>query len=296
MGKVTSWVLFLILLFTTIQFKLQIGAFTDSKGIFLLMLLAIIAGVLSGGLIMGVFMLSSTILMISYFFLTPQNLLALSTGQLQQIILFFIEGLVVIILIHILKKAKEEEHSLREQFQVILASIGDAVIATDREGTITYMNARSQIITGWRFHNAKKKHISDILTFRDRQRIEEFYTGFKQVIEEGKSSGSQDPIPLDTKNKRKLNLQYTLAPLCNMEGKTIGMVTIFRDVSDHKDMETQREVLLGSISHELKNHMTSIQGYAHILQKKLEKTKENDYVSLIEKLNDKIGVMTEMIS
>lgn len=296
MRKTTSWVLFLILLFTTIQFKLQIGAFSDSKSVFLLMLLAIIGGVLSGGLRMGILMLSSTVLVISYFFLSPQNLFLLTEAQLQQIVLFFIEGLVVIFLIHILKRAKEEEHALREQFQVILSSIGDSVIATDRNGNITYMNARSQKITGWRFHNAKTKHIGEVLTFKDRQRVEELYTGLRQVLREGKTLSFQTAIPVQTKHKKKLSLQYTLAPLCNIEGKTIGIVLIFRDVTDHKDMETQREVLLGSISHELKNHMTSIQGYAHILQKKLEKTEQADYVSLIEKLNGKIGVMSQMIS
>lgn len=260
------------------------------------MLLVIIGGALSGGSIRAVRMLVVAILLISYLFFTPYNLFLLKLTHIQQIVIFSIEALAVIFLIHILKKAKEEEHSLREQFQVILSSIGDSVIATDRKGNITYMNARSQLMTGWRFHSAKTKHVSEILSFKERQRVEEFYTTLKQVFEEGKSITSTTIMPLETKNKRKLNLQYTIAPLCNMEGKTIGMVLIFRDVSDHKNMETQREVLLGSISHELKNNMTSIQGYAHILQRKLEKIDQPDYQSLIEKLNGKIAVMAEMIT
>jgi signal transduction histidine kinase len=73
------------------------------------------------------------------------------------------------------------------------------------------------------------------------------------------------------------------------------MVFIFRDVTERREMEEQRELLLGSISHELKNYITSIEGYAHIVRKKLKDKGDENLISFSEKLYHKVEVMRTVI-
>ena len=215
---------------------------------------------------------------------------------LQQIGLFTIEGAALIIIIYILKRSKEQEHALREEFQVILSSIGDLVIATDRDGSIQYMNAHSQQMFGRKFHDAKNNHVLKILQLKDTQAGDQLKESLNKVLLQGKLLSVLTPVPFKVSDDTMLFFQYTLAPLRDMHARNIGVVLIFRDVTDQKNMEDQREVLLGSISHELKNHMTSLQGYSHILQKRLEHSKVGDVPDLIDKLNNKILTMSKMIS
>jgi signal transduction histidine kinase len=99
------------------------------------------------------------------------------------------------------------------------------------------------------------------------------------------------------KNRRgkTIDIQDTIAPLRNINGKTIGVVIIFKDVSQNREMEERKEVLLGAISHELKNYITSIQGYTHIVQKKVIATNNEQLISFAEKLSHKVETMKDVV-
>ncbi len=60
------------------------------------------------------------------------------------------------------KRAEEELHRQREWLSVTLASIGDAVIATDTDGRITFMNPVAEALTGWKLPEASQKPVRDV--------------------------------------------------------------------------------------------------------------------------------------
>jgi PAS domain S-box-containing protein len=294
MKKFISLITFLILVIVIIQFRLEFINLSTASSSFVFMIFFIVLTSLFWGIIGGLIMLVINAGFIAYTF-QPHNMLALSQAEIRQLGLFILEGLVIILLIYILRKSKEEEHAMREKFQVILSSIGDAVIATDKEGKITYMNAKAQKITDWKFHDAQKKHLHDILDLEEEFAVKSFSESVEAAMYKGTNLVMNKPMTLKNRRGKAIDIQDTIAPLRNMNGKTIGVVIIFKDVSQSREMEEQKEVLLGAISHELKNYITSIQGYTHIVEKKAKATNNEQLISFSEKLNNKVEMMKDTV-
>ncbi len=295
MKRLASTLTFIFLLIVIIEFRLRFVDSNTSSTSFVFMLLITVLGSLYWGFFIGLILLLITSGLIGYFFLTPNNITLLTQGEIKQIGLFILEGLVILFFIHMLRRSKEQEHEMRERFQVILASIGDAVIATDKKGIIKYMNATAQRLTEWKFRDAHNRNLASQLQIEDKDEIKLFNSIMNQVLEDGESIYSSKPVMIRSKHGRLMDIQNTIAPLKNMEGKIIGTVLIFRDVTEHRELEEQKEVLLGSISHELKNYITSIQGYTHIVNKKVKETKNRDLILFTEKLASKVETMKNMV-
>ncbi len=293
MKRFFSIISFLALLILTVQFRLELINLNAGYGAFVFLLLLIVLTSLFWGFISGVIMLLVNAGLIAYT-LEP-TFTNLTETEIRQLGLFVLEGLVILLLIYILRKSREQEYELREKFQVILSSIGDGVIATDKEGKITYMNAKAQQITDWKFHDAQKKQLHDIFDIEENAAVKVFSESVEAAMYKGKNMVVNRPMSIKNKRGKIIDIQDTIAPLRNTNGKTIGVVIIFKDISQHRDMEAQKEVLLGSISHELKNYITSIQGYTHIVQKKVLATNNEQLISFTEKLSNKVETMKDMV-
>jgi K+-sensing histidine kinase KdpD len=92
-----------------------------------------------------------------YFFFPPQYSFELSAPTVAaQLIIFSLAGALISVMAENLHRARRKteeseagEREQREKFRVTLASIGDAVIATDSRGRVTFMNRVSESLTGW---------------------------------------------------------------------------------------------------------------------------------------------------
>lgn len=293
MKKLFSFTIFLIVLILTVQFRLELMDLNVGQGSFIFMLLIIVLTSFIWGLIGGIIMLLENVAIIAYT-LDP-TMTSLTETDIQQLIFFFLEGLVILLLIYILRKSREQERELREKFQVILASIGDAVIATDKNGRITYMNVQAQKLTGWKFRDAQNKQLHDIFDIEEDASVKQFSESVEDAMYKEKNIVVNKPIMIKNKRSKSIEIQNTITPLRNKKAKTIGVVIIFKDVSQHHAMEQRKEVLLGSISHELKNYITSIQGYTHIVQKKAIETNHEQLISFSRKLSNKVETMKNVV-
>lgn len=209
---------------------------------------------------------------------------------------YFIQGVIVTFFVYILKRAHNYERQNRKKFQTILSSIGEAVIATDRKCRITYMNATAQKLTGWHYREAHKKPIEMVMTFQDQILSDGFKKAVGRTITEGKRTLFAQAAELISKDTNIVTIDDSIAPLRNSRGEVIGAVIIFDDISEHKHQEERLELLLSSVSHELKNYITSIQGYSSILEKKLKKNSDSVLYDYSRKLSNKISTMTSMIT
>ena len=81
-------------------------------------------------------------------------------------------------------KAAEREH--RDWLEVTLTSIGDAVIATDSEGRITFMNAPAEAMTGWRQFEAVGRRLSSVFVVVTQNAAEESGEDTNAALGEGR--------------------------------------------------------------------------------------------------------------
>jgi PAS domain S-box-containing protein len=141
------------------------------------------------------------------------------------------------------KKAQEALVRSEKWFSTTLSSIGDAVITTDMNGGVTFMNSVAQMLTGWSLEEARGKSMDlvfDIVNAETRRPIE---NPVKKVFREGKIVGLADHTVLISKNGREFDIEDSAAPILTDSREGFGVVLVFRDITEKKlaDEETKRQ-------------------------------------------------------
>ncbi|WP_336604419.1 EAL domain-containing protein [Tolypothrix bouteillei] len=136
-----------------------------------------------------------------------------------------------------LEKALYEE---KELAQVTLQSIGDAVINTDINGKINYMNPVAEQMTRWSLADAQGKALTEILKIINETTRETV----ENPVEKALSSGSivnltrRDTI-LIARDGSEVPIDDSAAPIRDRDGQIIGAVMVFQDVSQKRSMAHQ---------------------------------------------------------
>jgi PAS domain S-box-containing protein len=123
-------------------------------------------------------------------------------------------------------------------FRVTLSSIGDAVIATDLKGEITFMNSVAESLTGWTESDARGKPIDAVFKIINEQTRKPAPNPIARVLREGIVVGLANHTLIISKDGVESPIEDSAAPINNAEGKTLGVVMVFHDVSERKKAET----------------------------------------------------------
>ncbi len=137
------------------------------------------------------------------------------------------------------RKLKESE----EWFSTTLSSIGDAVITTDINGKITFLNSVSLSLLDLKSEDAIGIHFSKIMQIFDSQTNKEVECPVTTVIRQKKIINFIDHI-LVNKEGKKAPISDSVAPIINGDGNILGVVFVFSDISERKRIEEERERLI----------------------------------------------------
>ncbi len=135
---------------------------------------------------------------------------------------------------------KRAEGALRESEQwlsTMLRSIGDAVIATDAKGFVTLMNPIAEDLTGWNEIEAVGKLLEDVFNIINEQTGERAENPVARVIREGVVVGLANHTVLIAKDGMRWPIADSGAPMRGEEGKIIGTVLVFRDITERRRTE-----------------------------------------------------------
>ncbi len=137
----------------------------------------------------------------------------------------------------ILVARQRAEEALRKQsewLRVTLSSIGDAVISTDAEGQITFMNDAAESLTGWPQAEALGRPLPDIFHIINEQSRQPVENPALQALREGTVAGLANHTILITKDGTERPIDDSVAPIRDQQGNIAGCVLIFRDVSQQR--------------------------------------------------------------
>ena len=130
------------------------------------------------------------------------------------------------------QRAREEEQRQRSQLYVTLTSIGDAVIVTDVNGAVTFMNPVAVSLTGWEPSAAAGQpleHVFKIVNEETRQPVE---SPVAKVLRDGVVVGLANHTVLLAKDGREVPIDDSGAPIRGEDGGIAGVVLVFRDVTE----------------------------------------------------------------
>ncbi len=209
------------------------------------------------------------------------------------------------------------ESKLRENekwLSTVLKSIGEAVIVTDREEFITFMNYVAETLTGWKQEEALGKSLMEIFNIKSDETHASVEDPVTDVIRKRIVLGLTDSVVLCAKDGREIPVNYAAAPLEDGKGEILGAVLVCSDISAHKqaqkaldkayrELKETQEGLVQSekladlgrfasgIAHEVRNPLGIILGGVEFLEGKLRedhRKPDKDIEAAIDKVKNSV--------
>lgn len=194
-------------------------------------------------------------------------------------------------------RLEQELRESRDQLATLLNCMSDAVIATDEQGKITFMNPSAQRITGWLQEEALGKEASEILHIIDELTEEVIENPVTKVLREKQVMYLEEYTSLITKDGRKIPIGDSASPLKRGSHEISGAVVVFWDLSERRQKEYLEQALIkeqelnrlkslfiSTVSHEFRNPLAMIQTAVELIElhgTKLTETKKNTYLNRI---------------
>jgi PAS domain S-box-containing protein len=150
------------------------------------------------------------------------------------------------------------EEALRaseQRWATTLTSIGDAVIATDVEGRITFMNHVAEKLTGWASAEASEKPLRKVFNIVNERTGKEVDDPVSKVLEKGLIIGLANHTLLICKDGTEIPIDDSGAPIRDENDKIIGVVLVFRNITERK--RTENEL------HETRDYLEKLLNYAN---------------------------------
>ncbi len=176
---------------------------------------------------------------------------------------------------------RDAETKLRDMeawLSTTLSSIGDAVVATNAEGRITFINVTAEGLTGWTRTDVLGRSVSDVLAIHQAGSADPVPRLFSQPLHSGEISRLTEDYELRTKSWERVPIDGSVAPIRGPRGDIEGVVVVFRDRSEAKRVAQARleleqrareaqhleslGLMAGGIAHDFNNLLAVIMGNA----------------------------------
>ena len=165
------------------------------------------------------------------------------------------------------EKHDQEIRASGEWFRVTLTSIGDAVIATDKQGATIFLNPVAERLTGIDSAHAKGKSVAEVFPIINEHTRKPAENPVKKVLEMGRIVGLANHTALVRKDGTEIPIEDSAAPIWGMSGELLGVVLVFRDVtSERKVQDAMRRTerlaaasrLSATMAHEINNPLQAV--------------------------------------
>ncbi|TAK55723.1 MAG: EAL domain-containing protein [Gammaproteobacteria bacterium] len=173
------------------------------------------------------------------------------------------------------KRAEQRLFEEKERAEVTLQSIADAVITTDRCGTIDYQNPVAEKLTGWPAAEACGRPISEVVQLVAEIGAEPVGDPVAAVLGSGAAVSLADHTVLVSRSGPEVPIQATIAPIRDRNGQTAGAVMVFSDVSRERRM---KRLLSYQAAHDALTGLINRREFEQRLNAALESARADDAV------------------
>lgn len=176
-----------------------------------------------------------------YFFIEPRHAFGLrnavnGVGALA----YLLTCSVIIALGEGMRVAAHRARYERERVIVTLSSIGDAVITTDPEGRVTFLNPIAETLTGWTQHDAGGRPLDDVFHIVNEETRHPAPNPVVRALREGTVVGLANHTVLIRKDGAEIPIDDSAAPIRSEARDVLGCVLVFRNITDRRRAESER--------------------------------------------------------
>ncbi|MFB3903214.1 MAG: AAA family ATPase [Acidobacteriota bacterium] len=157
-----------------------------------------------------------------------------------------------------MKRADETLTRERENLAVTLHSIGDAVIATDTGSRVVMLNRVAEELTGWPQSEAFGRALADVFCIVNEGTGVPAEDPVRKVLESGHIIGLANHTALVSRDGKRISIADSAAPIRGAGGRILGVVLVFRDVTESRLAEEalrQRELELSELNRTLEQRV-----------------------------------------
>ncbi|HYO15133.1 MAG TPA: ATP-binding protein [Thermoanaerobaculia bacterium] len=177
------------------------------------------------------------------------------------------------------RRTESELREQREWLRVTLESIGDAVIATDMDGHVTFLNPVAEELTGWRAVEAVGRPLPEVFHIVNEETRRPAENPVSKVLREGTTAGLANHTILISRSGLEVPIDDCAAPILGNQGELLGVVMVFHDVIERRKLERElslraarlaeadrrKDEFLAMLAHELRNPLAPIRNALHLL-------------------------------
>ncbi|MFA7009227.1 MAG: CHASE3 domain-containing protein, partial [Elusimicrobiales bacterium] len=140
-----------------------------------------------------------------------------------------------------LRQANATLQISEEKLAVTLNSIGDAVMATDARGHVTLINPLAERLTGWTPAQAAGRPVDDIFHIISQETRQPTAIPVMETLAHGTVHGLANHTILIARDGRECAIADSCAPIRDRDGRVVGAVLVFRDITKQMEIETGLE-------------------------------------------------------
>lgn len=199
------------------------------------------------------------------------------------------------------RKQAKEARSQKQRFETTLRSIGDAVIATDDGGKITFMNTVAEHLTGWNLHEAQNADLPEVFRIVNEQTRATVENPVDKVRRLDRVVGLANHTLLISKTGAEHAIDDSGAPIRDESGAIAGIVLVFRDITQKKTLEAalrsnERLAVAGrlaaSIAHEIHNPLDGVGNLLFMLRERA--ASDADTLTLVNMAQHQLHRVTQI--
>lgn len=202
-------------------------------------------------------------------------------------------------------KAGEALKESEENLSITLDSIADAVIATDAEGNISRMNPAAETFTGWSLPEARGLPLAEVYHIIDAYTRVRYDNPMGKVMSLGGEVALRSHTILVSRDGRERRIAENAAPIRRKDGRIVGVVLVFRDVTEQYRLQDQVHQsgkmdaigqLAGGVAHDFNNMLAGIIGAADLLSLKLRDNPElKKYINIVQDAGNRAADLTRKL-
>ncbi len=180
--------------------------------------------------------------------------------------------------------------------EALLDSIGEGVIATDEAGRVVVFNKQAQSLLGWSQEDAIGETCYNLWKIENEEG--EFISEAKHpvalVLKNGKKIAADSSYYYASPYRKKFPVMTTASPVV-LEGRTIGAVIVFHDISKEKEVDRAKSEFVSLASHQLRTPLTAIKLFVEMLSSGTQSNLSKEQIEMLQSINESNEKMIRLV-